>query len=82
MDCACAIFSSVACQAVQYFYTLSHTGKICWEKVIEHKMRVLIFSTKLSKLRLVIRITELYMIKMYFGLHVKCPLLLSEFNET
>jgi hypothetical protein len=58
MHCACAIFSSVVCQAVQYFYTLSHIGTICGENVNEHKMRVLIFSTALSKLCLIMRIAE------------------------
>jgi hypothetical protein len=40
------ILSSVACQAVSFFfphYTIN--GTTCGENVIEHKMRVLIFST-------------------------------------
>jgi hypothetical protein len=39
------ILSSVAHLALQYFSTLSHKWHIFWEKIIEDKMRVLIFST-------------------------------------
>ena len=40
MQCACAILSSVACPALQHFLILSLRKK----KVIEYKIRVLIFS--------------------------------------
>jgi hypothetical protein len=45
MQCACTIMSSVACLALQYFYTLSHKRHDFRNKVIEHKMCILIFST-------------------------------------
>jgi hypothetical protein len=44
MQCACAILSSVACPALQYFPTLSHKRQdFLGKKVIERKMCVLVF---------------------------------------
>ena len=45
MQCTCAILSSAACPALQYFATLSHKRYHFQKKVIEHNMYVLIFST-------------------------------------
>jgi len=44
-QCACAILSSVACPAVQYFSTLSYKRRDFRTKVTVHRIRVLIFST-------------------------------------
>jgi hypothetical protein len=44
------IVSSVASLVLQYFSTLSHTRHNIREKVIKHKMFVLIFSTALSEI--------------------------------
>jgi len=41
------LLSSVACQSLQYFSTLSHKPHDFPRKIMEHKMRVLVFSTAL-----------------------------------
>ena len=58
MQFACAILSSEACPAVQYFNVLSQNGTSIEKNVTETKMSVSIFSTILSKLFLVLRRTE------------------------
>ena len=64
MQCACAILSSVACLALQYFYTLSLSNDtILLKKVIEHKMCVSILSTTLSEPFFILRRIERDMIK-------------------
>jgi hypothetical protein len=63
MQCARAILSSVACPALQYFSALSHKRHDFLKNVIEHKMRVLIFSTTLSEIFLILRRTERDLIK-------------------
>jgi len=40
------VFPSVACPALLYFTTLSHKRRDLRKRVVEHKMCVLIFSTK------------------------------------
>ena len=49
------IISSVVCLALQNFLTLSHRGQDFREKVIEHKMCFLIFSTNLSETFCIVR---------------------------
>ena len=61
-------------------HTLSHERHdFRKNKITEHKMRVLIFSTILSETFLIVRRTER---DMCTGLHLKCPLFLSDINET
>ena len=63
--------------------TLSYKRHDFWRRVMEHKMRALIFCTTL-----VWNISHFkknwarYYHKMYIDLHIKCPLFLSDFNET
>jgi hypothetical protein len=45
MQYSCAMFSSMACLAVQNFYTLSHKRLDFRKIVVDHEMCVLIFST-------------------------------------
>jgi hypothetical protein len=82
MQRTCAMLSSVACPAVQYFSTLPDKRHDFRKKVTEYNMYVLIFS--LSETFLILRRTEGDMIKnvLYISLCVKHPLFLSDFNET
>ena len=63
----CAIFSSVACQALSYFFPNR-------ENVIEHKMCVL------KHISFEEEMNEIWPI--YIGLHVKNPVFFSDFNES
>jgi hypothetical protein len=84
MWCACAVFSSVVCPAIQYFSTFSHKrhdfrgGK----KLLNIKCVVWFPLQLLSEEFFILRGTERDMIKMFIGLHVKYPLFFSDFNET
>ena len=73
MQCACAILSPVACPGLQYFSTLSHKRHDFREKFIEHKTRVLIFSTMFVWSILIIRRTERDMIKKIRWCSYKLP---------
>jgi len=81
MQRACAILSSWACPALQYFSTLSHKRNDFRKEVIEYKLCILIFSTTFVWNRSHSRRTERDMIKMNIGLQVKYPLFLSGFKE-
>jgi len=48
MHCACPVWSSLVCLALQYFPTLPHKQHDFGNKVSEHKMCVWIFCTILS----------------------------------
>ena len=59
MQCACAILSSVAYPALQYFSTLSHNGYEFREKKFRNIKCVFLFSLKLlSKTFLILRKSE------------------------
>jgi len=84
MQCACAILSSVAYPALKHFSTFSHKQHVFRKKkVTEYKMCALSLSTTfvwdISHSR---RKWARYDKIMYIGIHVKCPLFLSDFNET
>jgi hypothetical protein len=80
-----SLLSSVACLDVPYFSTLFHKQHDIQKQVIEHKLFVLMFSTTF--------IWSIYHSKMnwarydhectvYIGLHLKYPLIFSDFHET
>ena len=84
MQCACAILPSVACPVLLYFSTLFHKQYDFRKKnVIRHKMYVLIISTPLVwKISYSKQMWVRYDQEHFFGLHVKYPLFLLDFNET
>ena len=67
MQCVFAILSSVACPIRQYFATLSDKRHDFRKKVIELKIRVLIFSTTSSETCLILRRTERDMIQKFLA---------------
>jgi len=83
MQCTCSVLSPAACPALQCFSTLSRIRYNFRTKGIEHKMRVLIspaiFVWNISHSK---KNWATYFKKMYIGLHVKYPLLLSDFNAS
>jgi hypothetical protein len=83
MQCACAIVSSVASSALQYYSTLSDKRHDFRKKknIVEHKMCVLIsFKTFVWNVPHSKNV-ERGVIKRSSGIHIKCPLFLSDFNE-
>ena len=69
MQCACAIFTSVASSALQHSSTVSHK-KHDFEKNLNTKS-VLIFYISFFLTLIILRRTERDILKMYIGLHVK-----------
>ena len=81
MQSACVILSSVACPAVQYFFTLSHRRKdFRGGGVIDPKMCVLVFAA--TFVCNIFHSKKRTRYKIYIGLHLKYSLFLSDFNET
>jgi len=81
MQCACAILSSVACPALQYFSTLSHKRHDFRFKKLLNVKCVFWFSLQcVPEIFLILR-TEWDTVKMYIGLHVQYPLLLSDLTK-
>jgi len=77
------ILSSVAFQVLQYFSTLSHKGHDFRRKTTHLNIKsVFIFSTTLSETFLILRRIERGIIKIYIGLYIMYPLVLSYFNKT
>ena len=84
MQCACAVLSSVACPAVHNFSTLSHKRHDFRKKKknLLNTKCVFFFSIQiLSETFLILKRNERDMIRKFIGLHVKYPLILSDFNE-
>jgi len=81
MQCACAILSSVACLAVQYFSTLSHKRHdFRKENLLKIKYVFWFPLWSFSEICHILRRIERDMIKNC--LHIKYPLFLSDFKET
>jgi len=62
MKCTCAILSSVACPAVQYFSTLSHKHHEFRKKLLNTKCEFWLFLQNLSETSLILSRTERDMI--------------------
>ena len=77
-----AIFLSVACPAVWYFPILSHRWQDFPNKRFWAQNMCFDILYYFSEAFLILRRTEWDMIKMFFGLHVKYQLFLSDINET
>jgi len=82
MPCACAILSSVACPALQYFPTLFHKWHTFEKKKVTERTCVLIFSTNSTETFLIRRKLREILSYIYKGLDVKYPSFLSYCNET
>jgi hypothetical protein len=79
MQCACAIFSSVACPALQYFSILpcKQSDFQKKKKVIEYKICTLKFFKLLSEIFFLPRKTERDMMKNVYLSSGKVPIILA-----
>jgi len=81
MQCACAVLSRVAYQAINYF-SFSHIRHIFSIKNLLKEKCVLIFSAILSENFSFQEEVSKILSKICTGLHVKYPLVSSYFKET
>jgi len=74
MQCACAILSSVACPALQYFSVLSHKRyDFRKKKIVEHDIGVVISCTNLSETFLIQRRNERDVVQNVYRSSCKVP---------
>jgi len=81
MQCACALFLSVASVSTTFFLIISYTLRFSW-KGIEHEVCTFIFSTTFVWKVLILRRFERDVIKNVYWSSCKVPLFLSDFNGT
>jgi hypothetical protein len=82
MKCACAILSSVACPALQYFSTLSSKRHIFRKKFLKSNCVFLFSLQPLSETLPILRKNERDIVKKSMGVHVKYPFFLCDFHKT
>ena len=80
MQCDCAILSSVACPALQYFPHHLINGTIKKKELLDIKSVFMILSTSFVLSISILSRIKRDMIKASIGLHIKYPLRLSDFN--
>jgi len=68
--------------STRYFHIISKTARFSTTKIIKHKMCVLRFFTTFVRNVYHSKKNWARYDKSYIGLHVKCPLFLSDINET
>jgi len=71
---------TVTCPAVPYFVTLSHKRHAFRNKVIEHKMCVLIFSITFSEIFFILRRIQRYVTIIVHNPSCKVPVILVRFQ--
>ena len=82
MNSARAILSSVACLALQNVSTLSHIPHDFGKLVLNIKCAFWFSLQLLPEIFIILRRTKPGMVKLFTGLHVKYPLIMSDFDET
>jgi len=79
MQFACAILSSVACPALQYFSTLSPKRYDFREKLLNTKHVLWLYLKLLAETFLILRITERGMIKNVYRSSYKVAVIIARF---